>query len=88
MRCLTDEGAHLVDGGGKIRDLTLDRAIGAAPAGVIKTQLERAKEVFGKYTAGIDEMAAARKDILVLQSNLGEQGVAWNKDIKELSAKL
>jgi methyl-accepting chemotaxis protein len=64
----------------------IDRAIAAAPAGIIKTQLERAKELFGKYIAGIGELAAVRKDILALQINLGDQGVAWTTNIKEMLA--
>ena len=64
----------------------LDRAIAAAPAGIIKTQLERGKVVFGNYTTGVDELAAARKEILKLQVDLGDQGVAWTTNIKEVMA--
>ena len=64
----------------------LDRAIAAAPAGIIKTQLERGKVVFGNYTTGIDELAAVRKEILKLQVDLGDQGVAWTSNIKEVMA--
>jgi HAMP domain-containing protein len=83
---LVDEALGRIGTSKAATHTALDRAIAAAPAGVIKTQLERAKQVFGTYTTGIDEMAGVRKDILVLQNSLGDQGVAWNTDIKALLA--
>jgi len=83
---LVDEAMGRIRTSATAGNTALDRAVAAAPAGVVKTQLERAKQVFQTYTTGIDEMAAVRKDILVLQNSLGDQGVAWNADIKALLA--
>ncbi len=62
----------------------LDRAIAAAPAGEIKTRLERAKEIFQMFVAAIDDTAAIRKETLALQGSLGDMGITWTKEIKEL----
>jgi methyl-accepting chemotaxis protein len=64
----------------------LDAASAAAPPGKTRDGLDRAKEMVKKYVAAVGEVAAARKEILDLQSKLGDQGLGWAKDMTALLA--
>ena len=62
----------------------LDAAVAAEPPGKTRDGLDRAKELVRKYSAAIAEVGTARKEILDLQSKLGEQGVGWIKNMGAL----
>jgi methyl-accepting chemotaxis protein len=61
-----------------------DAAAAAEPPGKTRDGIDRAKDLTREYLAAVGEVAAARKEILDLQSRLGEQGVGWIKNMTAL----
>jgi methyl-accepting chemotaxis protein len=61
-----------------------DAAGAAAEVGGGKRRLAQASELTKQYLAAITDTAAARKDILNLQTSLGDQGVGLIKDMSAL----
>ena len=62
----------------------LDAAIAAEVPGKTRDGIENAKDLVSKYLAAVGEVAAARKEILELQSKLGDMGLTWAKDMPAL----
>ena len=62
----------------------LDTALAAEPEGETRQALVRAKDLLKQFFAAVQEVAAARKEILDVQTHLGDQGLGWSKDMGEL----
>ena len=62
----------------------LETAAAAADVGAGRQRLEHASDVLKTFISGVNEVAAARKDILDQQERLGDMGLGWSKDMGEL----
>jgi methyl-accepting chemotaxis protein len=63
-----------------------DRAAATAKDNNGRQQLERAKALFKQFVAAVNDVGAAKREILELQSSLGDQGITWGKEMSAILA--
>jgi methyl-accepting chemotaxis protein len=63
-----------------------DRAAAATKDNSGRQRLDRAKDLFGQFVAAVSDVASAKKEILELQSSLGDQGITWGKEMSAILA--